>query len=339
MPQILSMHPTGWFQVGWSAELEVGDVVDLHYFGTDLVAFRGRDGQVSVLDAYCQHLGANLSRGGCVVDGGIQCPFHGWVWNGAGRNVSIPYESRPNRGRKIRAWPVTERNESIYVWHDVAGRSPLWEVPDALQQLGSHISGTTFARVGTEARKKTTGVRVHPQTIAENAVDPHHFRFVHRTPISPVVLAEHVDDSTWQAKVGFGRRWQDGVDRPGDSLNTLEILWAGVGLSFSGEHMRDGIRVTGICPTPVDDETCDIFGTYWIDVTSENYDELIAAGKSALEDDINIWHYQRYMDPPGLSQSEAAGFRKLRSWARSFYPDAEPSGQDPTDQAVHAGAR
>lgn len=320
MPQLLSMHPTGWFQIGWSAELEVGDVIPLRYFSTDLVAFRGLDGAVSVLDAYCQHLGANLSRGGCVVNDGIQCPFHGWVWNGAGRNVRIPYENRPNRGRKIRAWHVQEVNDSIYIWHDAAAREPLWDVPDALHQLGPHISDTTFAALDGQARKKTAGVRVHPQTIAENAVDPHHFKFVHHTPISPVVLTESSDDSTWHAKVGFGNRWQSGVDRPGDSMNTLEILWSGIGLSFSGEHMRNGIRVTGICPTPVDDETCDIFATYWIAADSENSDEMISAGKAALEDDIAIWHYQRYMDPPGLSQSEAAGFRKLRSWAGSFYP-------------------
>ena len=49
-----SMRPTGWFQVAWSADLEVGDVMPLHYFGEDLVAFRDLDGAVRVLDAHCQ---------------------------------------------------------------------------------------------------------------------------------------------------------------------------------------------------------------------------------------------------------------------------------------------
>ena len=116
-----SMQPTGWFQVAWSADVAAGQIVPLTYFGTELVAFRGLDGQVHVLNAHCQHLGANLSRG-CVVDNGIQCPFHGWVWDGNGRNVEIPYEDKPNRVRRVRSWPVTERNESLYVWHDAAGR-------------------------------------------------------------------------------------------------------------------------------------------------------------------------------------------------------------------------
>ena len=101
---LLSMRPTGWFQVAWSTDLEVGDVKPLHYFGADLVMFRDLDGAVRVLDAHCQHLGADLSHGGCVVEGGIQCPFHGWVWNGDGRNVQIPYEPQPERGRRVRSW-------------------------------------------------------------------------------------------------------------------------------------------------------------------------------------------------------------------------------------------
>ena len=89
MTTLPSMRPTGWFQVGWSADIAIGDEVPLHYFGRDLVAYRGLDGRVTVMDAHCRHLGANLAYGGCVVEDGIQCPFHGWVWNSDGRNVRI----------------------------------------------------------------------------------------------------------------------------------------------------------------------------------------------------------------------------------------------------------
>jgi len=208
-----SMLPTGWFQVGWSADISIGEVAPKHYFGRDLVLFRELDGRVSVLDAHCQHLGASLAHGGCVVEDGIQCPFHGWVWNGNGRNVRIPYQDRPNRGRRVRSYPVAELNDSIYIWHDADGREPMWEAPNAFDVLGTHVRERQFHPFDGDCRTHHEMVKVHPQVIAENAVDPHHFRFVHRTPISPVVLREHTDDSTWRAKVGFGKRWGDGVDR------------------------------------------------------------------------------------------------------------------------------
>ena len=108
--------------------------------------------------------------------------------------------------------------------------------------------------------------------VAENAVDPHHFRFVHRTPISPVVLAEVVEGPRWWARVGFGRRWAEAVKAyrgepvaDTDSQNTIEILWQGVGVSVNTEHMREGLRVIAINTTPVADGCTEMFATYWID--------------------------------------------------------------------------
>ena len=330
MKPLPTMRPTGWFQVAWSADIAVGEVVPLHYFGRDLVAYRGQDARVSVLDAHCQHLGANLAYGGCVVKDGIQCPFHGWVWSGDGRNVRIPYQTRPNRGRRIRSYPVTELNESVYIWHDQANREPLWHIPDALRTLGHHVASRGYHDFGADCRTRFDKVSVHPQIIAENAVDPHHFRFVHHTPISPTVLREFTDSTTWSAKVGFGKRWADGVDRPDDTLNTIEILWSGIGVSFNGEHTREGIRVVSICATPVDDTTSDIFAGYWIDRETADFAGRLAAAKLALPQDIQIWDHQRYTDPPGLATSEAAGFKNLRAWARSFYPETKAPRREPS---------
>ena len=42
-----------------------------------------KDGKVYALHSYCAHLGANLGIGGKVVNNKcIQCPFHGWLYDG-----------------------------------------------------------------------------------------------------------------------------------------------------------------------------------------------------------------------------------------------------------------
>ena len=101
----LSMKPTGWFQVAWSDEIPIGDVHKMHYFGREMVAWRAQSGRLTVMDAYCEHLGAHLGFGGHVEGEVIECAFHGWQWNHEGRNVCIPYEKRPNRGRRMRTYP------------------------------------------------------------------------------------------------------------------------------------------------------------------------------------------------------------------------------------------
>ena len=81
----LSMKPTGWFQVAWSDEIGIGDVHRMTYFGEEMVAWRAQSGRLTVMNAYCEHLGAHLGYGGQVHGEVLQCPFHGWQWDAEGR--------------------------------------------------------------------------------------------------------------------------------------------------------------------------------------------------------------------------------------------------------------
>jgi Rieske [2Fe-2S] domain len=56
------VYATGWYQVGYSAELAAGDVRPLMYFDQDLVLFRTEGGEAALLDAYCPHLGAHRGK-------------------------------------------------------------------------------------------------------------------------------------------------------------------------------------------------------------------------------------------------------------------------------------
>ena len=87
-------YPNSWIQIGWSHEVERGQVKPLRCLGRELVIFRGEDGRARVLDAYCPHLGAHLGVGGRVVDNELRCPFHGWQFDGEGTCTRIPYAKR-----------------------------------------------------------------------------------------------------------------------------------------------------------------------------------------------------------------------------------------------------
>lgn len=67
-----------------SSELKKGDVKNQKLCGRHVVIFRGEDGKPYCLDAYCAHMGANLGEGGKVKhERCIECPFHGWTFDGA----------------------------------------------------------------------------------------------------------------------------------------------------------------------------------------------------------------------------------------------------------------
>ena len=61
--------------------------------GENLVAYRTFvSGKVRIIGAYCPHLGADFSNGGVVKGECIQCPFHGWQFDGdSGKLLKIPY--------------------------------------------------------------------------------------------------------------------------------------------------------------------------------------------------------------------------------------------------------
>src|SRR3984885_10339778 len=178
----LSMKPTGWFQVAWSDEIDLGDVHKMRYFSQDMVAWRAESGQLTVMNAYCEHLGAHLGFGGKVVGEVLQCPFHGWQWSQQGRNVCIPYQDRPNRGRRIRTYPVVERNESVYIWHDVEGREPFFEVPDTFAGFNEGSSADGYY---PQQRLYRERLEMHPQYVLENGVDFAHFRSGQTPPTGP----------------------------------------------------------------------------------------------------------------------------------------------------------
>jgi hypothetical protein len=231
------------------------------------------------------------------------------VWSGEdGRNVRIPYERWPVADRRVRHWPVTERNECIYIWHAPDGCEPDWSVPDMHDEIRMPGGLHYFRPVGPDEKQFFPGVAVPPQLVVENTVDVQHYRFVHRVPLSPTVLASAVNHSTWHAKLAFG------VGDP------VEVWWYGLGMCFKSEDHGDGRQIVSVCPTPVDDTTIDIFATYWVSEDLD-YDDRLLAVKRLLADDIPIWGHQRYQDDPALAPSEADDFKHLRDWARGFYPD------------------
>lgn len=329
----LSMEPTGWFQVAWSPEIAVGDVHTMKYFSREMVAWRSASGKVSVFDAYCEHLGAHLGHGGHVEGENLVCPFHGWEWNDQGRNVCIPYEKHPNRGRRIRSYPAVERNEAVWIWFDVDGRPPYFEVPDMFADFDDDKTADDYYQPYPAATLFRPGLAIHPQYVMENGVDFAHFKFVHKTPFMPE-FTRH-DFAGPVSHVDFTIAFEEGATLESTS-SRVESLNAGLGCSVTKSFgMLDNRTMPAV--TPVDDETSDVRFTVWIgrkegeaDEPMTHYGETMAGLIiEQFEADIEIWAHQRYSDPPALSQKEFQGFTALRTWATQFYPNGGAVGTDP----------
>jgi phenylpropionate dioxygenase-like ring-hydroxylating dioxygenase large terminal subunit len=317
----LSMKPTGWFQIGWSAEIPPGAVKPLKYFGQDLVAFRSLQGELSVLDAHCLHMGAHLGYGGHVVDDCIACPYHGWRWRVDGTNALIPYEDHTIR-KQIRRWSVVEKHEIIFLWHDPAGGPPregwlpdLFDLPDKPARAADF-----YPSYSNQAHIYSPNESLHPQVVVENSADTMHFRYSHGAPEDPVLLWFKNDGPIWRSSIGFR------------SPKTKEVVMRtvsyvpGVGLSFTIFDHRSFARRLVLACTPVDDQKSDLRVTYFFprderspEVMPEHVRAAVRETAVLFEQDARIWRHQKFVQRPIFAKQDVQAYTALRKWCDQFY--------------------
>ena len=156
------VYPNGWFCVLHSCQLERGCAKSVTVLGMQLAVFRGEDGHVYALDAYCPHLGANLGCGGRVLGNCLECPFHGWSFRGNdGKCVRIPYADKVPEFAKTEAHTVVEMNGSVYVWYHAEGNEPNW-MPEEVVEISDgrwRCAGMTEHMINShiEVRNKRLG--------------------------------------------------------------------------------------------------------------------------------------------------------------------------------------
>jgi phenylpropionate dioxygenase-like ring-hydroxylating dioxygenase large terminal subunit len=184
----------GWYLVSWSADLEPGGVKPLRYFGQDYVLFRGEDGNPTLLDAHCPHLGAHFGYGGRVEGNDIICPFHGWRFGSSGRCTEVPYASRIPPRAAVHAYRVQEHSGMILAYFGAEGSEPDYEVP-VLEEIGDPA--------WTPLQHAHMEIATHPREVIENIADFAHFGPVHQTYIQDFKVIIDGPRAT-QRSIGYG---------------------------------------------------------------------------------------------------------------------------------------
>lgn len=166
----------GWYWLCRSAELRAGKVRAMRLLGRDLAVYRGEDGRVAALDAYCAHMGAHLAEGR-VEGNDLRCFFHHWRYDSDGRCTDIPcLDGEPGARIRVRSWQTAERYGMVWLW---TGESPAHAVPEV-----PGLAGERCATLLANRFEKNC----HPNVVLVNAIDEQHFRSVHRLPGSILTM-------------------------------------------------------------------------------------------------------------------------------------------------------
>jgi cholesterol 7-dehydrogenase len=325
-------YPSGWYAVARSSELKRGAVAGHTIAGNRIALFRTDDERAEpiALDAYCPHLGADLS-GGRVEGDGLRCPFHAWRFDTKGAVTNIPYSDVPlKRSLRTGCWRVRETFGLVFVWFgaDEASREPFYELPtlDDIDAGGMRLCGD---RDGGE-------VAMHISEILENAADTQHFQFVHREMMVPftqrTIPGLHLD---FEAEFAFDRVHRHVAHLRVDS--TVHLVSRRLGFTQGKAHVRFvgpgallifelslpklGRVVLLHTHTPVEPLLQQVRYRWYADraLPRPLVAWLAGAWISQVRSDYAIWANKIYAKRPMLVPEDGP-MLEMRRWYKQFYP-------------------
>ena len=152
----------GWHAVALSKRIKKRPV-RVCFEGLPVVLFRGKNGLTALMDR-CPHRHVELSKGR-LVDGDIECPYHGWRFGGDGQCTAIPALIGECPKIRVPSLKTTEAEGVVFLTRGTP-REPPYTHPLAGQQcLVRRVQSTT----------ETTLIDA-----AENILDATHTHFTHK---------------------------------------------------------------------------------------------------------------------------------------------------------------
>lgn len=314
---IPSRYARGWHTLGLAEQYKDGKPHTLDIFGTKLVCYQGSDGLLHVLDAYCVHMGADLSTGR-VEGNNVVCPFHEWKFGPDGACKEIPYCKRIPPKARTKVWPLAEQNQLLFIYHDPEGNPPPDEI--AIPRIEACFDGEWTPWVINQWLFNT-----NCRELVDNLADMAHFGPVH---YAPVVYFANIFEKhkASQITIGSSKTLTEG------GLTTHNTYF---GPAYHITHMRgvlDGHAVESILlNSHVPRDLNSFHQRFGVMVKKQKHlsdEENNAVAKAyadmvftAFAQDQAIWDTKKRVDNPLLCEGDGPIYQ-LREWYSQFYVNA-----------------
>jgi nitrite reductase/ring-hydroxylating ferredoxin subunit len=306
-----------WYPVCLADDIRAGEVKGLDFLDGRVVVFRGANGVIKVMSAYCRHFGADLG-GGKVIGNELQCPYHHWQYGQDGACKYIPTGGAIPKNARQFTFPTTEKWGLVFAFN---GLEPTYELPD-FPIPADKLMYRTF---GTMKCKLDIGLQ------ATNNVDFQHLTTVHGLEIDKYPkVAFH--------KYGLkqtGLVWRDKL-RGGGAKSVIDAQLAGSNFLVFGGDLAGFNAYMAITGTPITREG--VTYVYTVVAAPKRGDDpeaeaaanasLVAlegwAHKLMMEDDLPITNNMSFRMDNVLHQDRyvAQMVRYLQN-----YPRAHPSAE------------
>ena len=179
-----------WYVAAWDHEV-TRDLRRRILLNQPVVLFRREDGVPVALEDRCCHRQAPLSMGK-LVGNVVECPYHGLQFDTSGACIRIPSQERIPSSAKVKAYPVVERNQWIWVWMGEPAKAD----PRLIEDF--HWLGPAGSYLHVEANYLL---------LVENLLDTTHLPFLHPSTLGTDAFARSEFDVTREGDRIKVTRW------------------------------------------------------------------------------------------------------------------------------------
>ena len=309
----------GWYPLCSVKEVRRLTAKSFTILNQRVVVYRGESGKLNAMDAFCPHMGADLSNGK-VIGEEIECYFHQWRFCGSGKLTKIQCQEKLPNGVQLRSYPVEEKYGTIWIF---AGDKAPYPVPNPPGLDGKETVGIRIAR---------RTLFVHHHIIMVGGIDMQHFGTVHQLDINFNFDISEKHEGVFDWKVGgefpkLGWRAKLGRLLLGNSLD-YQARFAGgsvVTLSYgtNSEKKQSGFKfpqvhifwgnvplLNGVSQSDIHivmEKRAGIWGRI---VNAALFAFTIALLFLLRDDDIKAFPYMRF-DPKTIIPADQSAFRLI----------------------------
>jgi phthalate 4,5-dioxygenase oxygenase subunit len=228
MGQLMRRH---WIPACLTEELPEPDgaPVPVRLLGEDLVAWRGTDGRVGLMERNCLHRRASLvlARN---EEGGLRCLYHGWKFDIAGNVLEMPSEPHGDvmAGKfKHKAYPTHEHAGFVWTYMGPPETMPAFQPPPFAPSASAKISIIKIQ------------VDCNWAQVVEGDIDSSHSSTLHSADMVPAR-----QDRTRPTGTGYGRPTTDKMPRIQTQRTDYGFKYAAIRRPIANADTHDYVRMT-----------------------------------------------------------------------------------------------
>lgn len=170
-----------WYMAGWSSDL-AGSPLGRVLLNEPVALFRDGEGVAHAVQDRCPHRFVRLSRGR-VVNGALECPYHGLRFDGAGHCSHNP-QGDPPALAKVTSYPLVERHAILWIWMGDAEKADPALIPDFSPNDPdeNHVQGDHIY------------MDCDYRFCVDNILDLSHIQYTHRESLAPIFAGAAGED-------------------------------------------------------------------------------------------------------------------------------------------------